>query len=530
VIQQAQAVHEADPGRPIGPTLELREVSKSFNGVCVLDQASLTLKGGEIHGLLGQNGSGKSTLIKILAGYHHPDPGGAILAAGHPLPLPIPPTGTPELAMAFVHQDLGLVEGLTVLDNLRVGRFRHSGLRPISWRQERLEAKQALRHMDVKVGLDWPISRLSETTRALLAIGRAAFDMMSSEGHRLLVLDEPTAYLPREQVDRLFSMLKAVSRDGIAVLFVSHQMGEVLAITDRVTVLRDGKVVATAPTSTLSESQLIELIIGRGLLQEEESFAHAAHSESAALLTAEGVTGQIAQDVSFELARGEMLGITGLAGTGWEELPYLIYGAQPAQSGQVALGGQNAAAGELSAQRSVRSGVVLVPANRLRDAIASSLTVEENVALPVLPAHFSSLRLRLGELRKAVRHVLRAVDVRPPDPTRRISTLSGGNQQRAVLGKWLQTNPSVLLLHEPAQGVDVGARVEIFRLITEAAKNGVAVLLATADNDDLGRLCDRVLIFRDGRIVSELHGNQVNPESVLEETYKSGRAAEKHQS
>jgi ribose transport system ATP-binding protein len=513
---------EAMTAQEPSPTLQVTGISKSFGGVPALSDASLTIRAGEIHGLLGQNGSGKSTLIKILAGYHAPDPGGSLVVEGEPTHLPLAPGQSRELGIAFVHQDLGLEDRLTVLENLRVGRYAHRALGRISWRAERQRARTTLDRFDLDINVDQLVSRLSESERAMLALVRAVQDVSETERRGLLVLDEPTVYLPRDAVDRLFQVMNRIAAEGIAILFVSHQLEEVLMVTHRVTVLRDGRVVGTAKTSDTDDETLVAMILGRhlrGLYPE-----HAPQLPGRSLVAVKNLGGTLSRDVSFEVGRGETLGVTGLVGMGWDEIPYLVYGARQATSGEITFGGNSVPAAEMSPERSLRSGVALVPANRLRDGIVSSLSIEDNVGLPVLGRHFSGMRLRLGALRQAVSEVLRRVDVRPAEPRRRLGTLSGGNQQRAVLGKWLQIEPAVLLLHEPTQGVDVGARKQIFGLIRDATKAGRGVLIATADNEDLGHLCDRVLIFRDGRVVCELSGNAVTPERILDESYRPATA------
>jgi ribose transport system ATP-binding protein len=502
------------------PALEMDHISKSFGGVDALRDVSITVEPGEIHGLVGQNGSGKSTLIKILAGYHAPDDGaGALRIAGRTVDLPMAPGVFRNLGMAFVHQDLGLVEKLTVLENMRVGRYGSRSLQPIAWRVERQRVRDALDRFGLRISPDWQASRLSETEKALLAIVRAVRDVEETSRPGILVLDEPTVYLPADSVERLFEVMRRVARNGIAILFVSHKLDEIKQITSTLTVLRDGRVAGNAKTSDVDEDAIIRLILGRnvGDLYPEQGSARKAER----LLTARGLSGSLVNDLSMSLSRGETVGVTGLLGMGWEEVPYLLYGAKRATSGEVTLGGDTFQARQLTPEKCIRHGVVLVPANRLRDGVVPTLSVEDNVGLPILQSKFKGLRLRLKSLSSAVVDVLHAVDVRPPDPTRKVSTLSGGNQQKTVLGKWLQTEPSVLLLHEPTQGVDVGARKGIFGLIREATDAGRAVLLASAEDEDLGHLCDRVLVFRDGRVVKELQGAAVTPERIVEETYRT---------
>ena len=502
------------------PTLQLANVSKSFGGVHALRDVSLTVEPGEIHGLVGQNGSGKSTLIKILAGYHAPDPGtGSMHVEGVRVDLPMAPGRFRDLGIAFVHQDLALVETLTILENMRVGRYPQGVLKPIRWRAERKKVIDALDRFDLRLDPDWKVSRLSETEKALIAIVRAVRDVEETDRKGLLVLDEPTVYLPADSVHRLFDLVRQVTKRGIAILFVSHQLDEVKEITSTVTVLRDGRLAGSARTAELSEDAIIRMILGRGIGQMYPD--QEPPSDAGLLLDARSIQGGVVRDLSLSIRKGETVGVTGLLGMGWEEVPDLLFGAIRANSGEVTIGSERLQANQLTPQKSINRGVVLVPANRLRDGVIPTLSVEDNVALPLLQANFVGLRLRLARITQVVREVLQSVDVRPPDPGRKVSTLSGGNQQKAVLGKWIQTNPQVLLLHEPTQGVDVGARKGIFQLVRDATKAGRGVLIASGEDEDLGHLCDRVLIFRDGRVVKELRGAAVSAERIVEESYRT---------
>jgi ribose transport system ATP-binding protein len=501
--------------------LRVTRISKAFGGAQALKDVDFELASGEIHGLLGQNGSGKSTLIKILAGYHAPDGGGHLYVDGEEVRLPVAPGQARALGIGIVHQDLGLAEQMTVLENMRVGRYSRRRVPYIAWRDERRRVNNALDRFGVSIDPDEKVATLSQTERALVSIVRAVQDVEDSGRGRVLVLDEPTVYLPRDSIENLFAVTRRIAHEGMAILFVSHQLDEVAAITDRVTVLRDGKVVGTVLTRETTEEELISMILGRGIGQlYPEQTDHDVRDE---LLRVEHLQGAAVQDASFVLRAGETIGLTGLAGSGWEDVPYLLFGARRAVDGNVQIAGKRSQARHTSPDASLQHGIILVPANRLRDGIAGTLTAADNVSLPVLHDHFRFLALQNNELRKSVTGVLKMVDVRPPEPHRRMTEFSGGNQQRAVLGKWLQLRPKILLLHEPTQGVDIGARKEIFRLISEVTSQGSAALIASADHDDLGHLCDRVLIFRAGRIVEELRGARATPDGILEASYRAER-------
>ncbi|MDQ1496292.1 MAG: ribose transport system ATP-binding protein [Actinomycetota bacterium] len=508
----------ATPGHV--PRLEVRNLAKTFGRTAALRGVDLTIERGEIHGLLGQNGSGKSTLIKILSGYHTPDPGGELYVDGNRVELPIPPGGFRPLGIAFVHQDLGLVDSLSVLHNLRVGRYRTGPFRNISWRYERRQVRAMLQRFDLRLDPEQPVSTLRDVDRALLAIVRAVADIETTGAGGLLVLDEPTVYLPRDSVERLFTAMREIAAERTAILFVSHQLHEVKAITDHVTVLRDGAVAGERTTSEVAEDELVDLIVGRAVGRLYPDRPTSAPRREVALEVA-GLSGGLVHDVSFELRRGETLGVTGLVGMGYEDIPYLVYGALRATGGELRARWGAVKASNASPISSIERGFALVPANRQRDGVIAGLTVAENVAQPVLRRHARGRVLRLGRIRDAVRRVLLRFAVHPSDPAAEMHRLSGGNQQKALIGKWFQTEPSVLLLHEPTQGVDVGARQQIFGYVREAAERGAAVLIASSEHDDLAHLCDRVLVLRDGRIVADITGEDLTPDALLDASYRN---------
>jgi ribose transport system ATP-binding protein len=505
--------------------LEVEHLAKTFGRTRALRDVSLSVAAGEVHGLLGQNGSGKSTLIKILSGYHAPDRGGALRVNGAPVDLPVPASGARALGIAFVHQDLGLADDLSVLANLRVGRYVVGRARRISWRHERRIARRLLERVGLDVDPNRPVGTLRDVDRALLAIVRAVDDIEGVADRGLLVLDEPTVYLPRDSIDRLFAVMREIAASGKGILFVSHQLGEVRTITDRVTVLRDGAVVGERDTPSVSEEELVDLIVGRkvGVLYPERGSRPAPD----VALAVAGLSGGLIRDLSFEVRRGETLGLTGLVGMGFEDVPYLIYGAQRAQAGRIMHAGERPyAAASGSPRRALAAGAILVPANRLRDGIVPALTVGENVGQPLLATGARRGVLPLRRLRREVRATLERYSVNPPDLNAPMARLSGGNQQKAMVGKWLQTRPGTLLLHEPTQGVDVGARKQIFEYVREAAQAGAAVVIASSEHEDLAHLCDRVLVFRDGRVVRELSGDELTGERILDESFRTAPRAQ----
>jgi ribose transport system ATP-binding protein len=513
------------------PVLSVRGLSKSFGGAQALRDVALTVRPGEVHGLLGENGSGKSTLIKILAGFHDPDDG-ELEMSGEPVKLPLAPGQFRELGMSFVHQDLGLVPSLSVVENLRIGELAASRRQlHISWGKERRRARETFeRFGQVSLPPEARVADLLPVERALLAIVRAVEGIRevteARDGHRgLLVLDEPTVFLPRTGIERLFALVREITATGASVLFVSHDLDEVMEITDRVTVLRDGRVVGTVDTREATESKLVELIIGRGL--EQLVTEHHDPTKRTVAASIRGLSGGMVEDFSVELHEGEVLGLTGLVGSGFEEIPYLVFGAERAEKGELIIGNVPHALHAMSPQRALELGMAMLPADRQRDGAVGSLSVGENMMLQVVEGYYERLRLNRGRLQRDAGVLCRQYDVRPANPRAAYQSLSGGNQQKALLAKWLQMDPALLLLHEPTQGVDVGARQQIFSLIRDAAERRHTVVCASSDYEQLSTVCDRVLIFGRGRVVSELVGQNVTKDRITQAAYSSmgsGRA------
>ncbi len=502
------------------PRLALRNLSKSFGGTQALRGVDLSLLPGEVHGLLGENGSGKSTLIKVLAGFHAPDEG-ELAIDGEPVRLPLAPGQFRELGLSFVHQDLGLIESLSVLENLRVAELASSRSRfGIRWRRERRRARETFERYGVRIDPAATVGELKPVERALLAIVRAIEEIRSvGVGHGVLVLDEPTVFLPREGIEVLFSLVRDVAAAGATILFVSHDLDEVREITDRVTVLRDGALVGTVGTRETSETRFVEMIIGRRLAKLAE-VEHADLTERRVGVSVEGLSGSIVNDVTFQMHDGEIVGLTGLIGSGFEEVAYLLYGARTARAGRLVLDGEAKELTRLTPPAATRSAIALIPADRKTDGSVGSLPVVENLALAVLDRYFNGISLERRRMRRETSGLMQEFDVRPNDPSLPYGALSGGNQQKALLAKWFQTEPRLLLLDEPTQGVDVGARQQIFGLIRTAVdERGMHVLCASSDYEQLSLLCDRVLVFGRGRIWRELVGEDLTKERIIEQSY-----------
>jgi ribose transport system ATP-binding protein len=498
------------PHRP--PLLELRGLSKSFSGVRVLSAVDLDIRAGEIHALIGQNGSGKSTLIKLLSGYHAPD-SGSVTMRGRRLALPIRPGEAPRLGLHFLHQDVGVVGSMTVLENLRAGRYRTTPFGRVRWPEERRAARETLAAMRLAIDPDLRVRDVPAAERALLGFARALQDLDHARGD-VLVLDEPTAFLPGPSVGTLFAAMREVARLGSAVIFVSHRLDEIMTIADRVSVLRDGRLVQTIATAATTARQLVAAMLGRepGGLYPARTTTHGRPVLSVTVLG-----GRMVRDIAFDVHGGEIVGLTGLLGMGHDEVPYLLFGATPAQGGCVRIGDRRLAA--LTPQQAIAAGMALLPADRQRQNGIPNATLLENVAMTSRARLFGQLWLRHAAERRSVQRLLNQLDVRPAEPDRKLRTLSGGNQQKALLGKWLRTAPAAILLHEPTQGVDIGARRQLLQKIADIAGAGAAVLIASAEYDELAHLCHRVLIFRHGRVAGELTGEALSEARIAEQCY-----------
>ncbi len=487
--------------------LRVGSVSKTFPGQVALDGASLEVRPGRVHALVGQNGSGKSTLIKILAGYHVADEGGQATLLGTPLDLT---SGTIAPRIHVMHQDLGLVNSLSAVENLALGRGFHTGaFGRVRWKAETARARTSLTALGARFDPRIPVGELSASERAIVALARA-LEGWDDDGGGLLILDEPTATMARPDVTRLFQAVRRFCERGAGVVFVSHRLDEVFEIADDYTVLRDGRVVGAGAVADLTHDSLIELIVGRALHE------HVPSDDSAGgdpVLVATGLWG--AQLAGFDLAvhAGEIVGVAGLVGSGRDELPNLLFAARDRAAGTVTVRGKALGDDPFSA---VRVGMALVPADRKRYGSIGHQSIRENISLSRLRPLFIKGRLSRRAEREDVARWADRVELRPAEPERLFETLSGGNQQKAVIARWLRTQPYALVLDEPTQGVDVGSKSTIYGLLRDAAGDGLAILVCSSEAEELAELCERVIVLSAGRTVTELRGNQLTADAIVQ--------------
>jgi ribose transport system ATP-binding protein len=495
--------------------LEARGIAKTFFANAALRDIDLTLRPGEIHGLVGENGSGKSTLVKILSGVYQADEGTITGPAGEEFDASkMTASDSRALGIHVVHQDFPIFGAATVTENLFLGRqfpTRRFGMVDRKAMTER--AAWVLERFAVPADPGQKCDELDPAVRAMLAIARALQDCEgTSDG--VLILDEPTAALTESEVETLLAAVRGYAAEGQAILLVTHRLEEILDTCSVVTALRDGLHVGTKARAEIDRRVLIEMIIGREFAPHvAEPVAAAAGDDGAVpVLEMENVTSDRVSDISLTVGPGEIVGIAGLVGAGRTELLEAVFGQRRRTAGDVRLLGEPLTGGPGNA---MRKGLAMIPEDRGQDAAFALLTVRENLSVSVLDSFWGGGRMRRRPERDEAVELIEKFDIQPPDPTATMSNLSGGNQQKVVLARWMRRNPKLLLLDEPTQGVDVGAREQIHEIVRAAAKTGTGVLLVSSDAEELVELADRVLVLIEGRLVAELRGEQVARDRVL---------------
>jgi ribose transport system ATP-binding protein len=494
--------------------LSIEWVGKTFGSTRVLEIDDLQIARGEIHAILGENGSGKSTLIKVLAGYHRPDPGSTVRV--HDRTLSWKDAGASYAAgLRFVHQTLGLIESLSITDNLMLGSGFPTRLGTVADARSRDIARDLLSRAGLDIDPRTVISDLSPAERTGVAIARALRDTTAktSPTMTVLVLDEPTATLPDAEVRRLHGIVRAVSRNGCAVIYVTHRLDEVLTLADRATILRDGKKIITTDVAGLTHAKLLNYLLGYDLADVRRQADALVADDRQPVLQISSLGSRRFVDVTLNVARGEIVGVAGLTGSGREDLCAAVFGAQRCFGGQVTVDGSLIPRN--SPRASVRRGMAYIPANRARDGIFPELTSRENLAITSVSTLWRFPWLRRRNEMAIVRSMFEQLSINPPKGWgAKAILLSGGNQQKLVFGKWLQVRPRVYLLDEPTQGVDVGTKAFLHERLIRAAAQGAAVLISSSDADELTAICDRVIVMRGGRVATTLQGSEITVAAV----------------
>jgi rhamnose transport system ATP-binding protein len=492
------------PSSSSGPrTAALSSVSKRFAATQALQDVSLDLLAGEVHGLVGENGAGKSTIVKVFAGIHQPD-AGTVLLDGQPILLHGPAQAR-TLGIAVVHQEPRLFPDLTVAENVFMGHAPVSGIGRLKWREMRQAADRIFESLNVQMDSGEIVRGLSMADQQLIEIAKAL-----SIDARVLILDEPTASLSTHEVNRLFDIVRQTRDRGVAVLFVSHRLEEVFGLCDRATVLRDGRHVITAPTSDFTPGDLVRHMVGRSV----SLFPRSSAEIGEILLDVRNLTRVGAfRDVSFSVRTGEIVGLAGLVGAGRTEVARVLFGLDRADSGEVRLAGKRVSFKTPSA--ALGAGVAYVPEDRHLDGLVGGFTISENVTLPIVPRLFPHLFMRSGPERALAAGYAERLRIRANGMNDLIEALSGGNQQKVVIAKWLATKPRVLILDEPTRGVDIGAKVEVHRIISDLAAAGLGIILISSELPEVLAMSDRILVLHEGRVAAEIPRAEASEERVM---------------
>ncbi|WP_369214339.1 sugar ABC transporter ATP-binding protein [Streptomyces flavofungini] len=501
--------------------LSVSGLSKSFPGVRALDDVDFTARAGEVHALIGENGAGKSTLIKVLTGVYRPD-AGEVTYADAPAHFATP-LEAQHAGISTIYQEVNLVPLMSVARNLLLGREPRNRFGLIDFRRMHREADEALRDLGVRVDVRRPLRELGVGAQQMVALARAV-----SVDARVVIMDEPTSSLEPREVETLFGVIRVLRERGIAVIYVSHRLDELYAVCDAVTVLRDGKVVHTGPLAELDRLRLVALMLGReiGEVADEgvTKFSGAHHAESEPVLRAEelSVRHQLS-GVSVAIRPGEVVGLGGLLGSGRSETAKAIAGALSPDSGRVTVAGTPVRTGSTPA--AIRAGISLLPEDRKAEGIVPGLSVRENIALAALPRLSRLGLVDESRIDAIVDTFMRRLRIKASGPHQKVGELSGGNQQKVLLARWLAMNPKVLLLDEPTRGIDVGAKAEVQKLIDELAADGLGVLLISSDMEELVEGSDRVIVLKDGAVIDELTGSAVTPDALLRAIASTGATA-----
>jgi rhamnose transport system ATP-binding protein len=484
------------------PRAELRGISKQFGATQALTDVSLDLLPGEVHGLVGENGAGKSTLVKILAGIHQPDTG-TILLDGEATQIH-GPARSRALGIAVVHQEPRLFPDLTVAENVFIGHAPGRAL-AIDWGQMRKDAKVIFDGLGVRMDVGAVVRGLSMADQQLIEIAKAlSFDA------RVLILDEPTASLSAHEVERLFAIVRQMRDRGVSILFVSHRLEEVFDLCDRATVFRDGRYVITAATAELTTGDLVRHMVGRAVTL----FPKVESPIGEVLLEVRHLTrGETFDDVSFSVRAGEIVGMAGLVGAGRTEVARVLFGIDRPERGEILLGGKPVTFDSPSA--AMRAGIAYVPEDRHQDGLVLDFSIASNVTLPILPRLFPGLFMRGSVERVTARRYVDQLQIRTTGVDQEVAALSGGNQQKVVLGKWLASEPRILILDEPTRGIDIGAKVEVHRIISELAASGLGIILISSDLPEVLAMSDRILVMHEGVVTAEIDRAAASEERVM---------------
>lgn len=487
------------------PVLQMRRICKTYPGVRALDNVDLEVRAGEVHAIVGENGAGKSTLMKILAGAQ-PKDSGEILINGQPVQIDSPHKAM-DLGISIIYQEFNLVPYLNAAENIFLGREPRAKVPGfVDFRTMYREAQEVIDRLGVPINVRTPVNRLSVAQQQMVEIAKA-----TSRQSSIIVMDEPSATLTEHELERLFTLIRQLKSEGTAIVYISHRLEEVFQIADRVTVLRDGKHIATRPTSELTREEIIRLMVGRELTQ---MIPKVPAPIGDVVLEVRGLSRKDKlHNISFSLRKGEILGIAGLVGAGRTELARAIFGADPIDSGEIILEGKPIRI--RSPQEAIQHGIGLVTEDRKAQGLILGMVVRENVTLANLGALSRLNFINLARERQVAQKHVQDLSIKTPTIEQTVQNLSGGNQQKVVLAKWLFTQSKVLIFDEPTRGIDVGAKTEIYQLMNDLAAQGVAMLMISSELPEVLGMSDRILVMHDGRVVGELQAGEATQEKIM---------------
>lgn len=487
--------------------VEIKDVSKHFPGVKALDHVSLSIRRGEVHALSGENGAGKSTLIKILTGVYTYDEGSIIFDGS---PVAFKSTNESQKAgIGSVYQELNMIPYLSVAENIYIGDYP-MGKTGIDWKELYENAQKQLDSLNIDVDAKKQLNELSTAQQQMVSIVRAV-----SRDCKLIILDEPTSSLDTKEVKTLFSLVRQLKEKGVAFIFVTHRMEEIYQICDRITVLKDGQFIGTYQAEDLNQYQLVTLMVGREITQQRKQTYFSPEKDQNYVVEVRNLAKKPkVKDVSFGISRGEIVGLAGLLGSGRTEVAEMLFGSEMPDAGEILYEG--ILQKNISPTKAVRAGLAFCTENRRLDGIVPNMSVKNNIVLACMK-QISRLGFVISRKRLALvnRHI-EELRIKTPTPEQRIRNLSGGNQQKALLARWMATNPKLIILDEPTRGIDVGAKQEVERLVQQIASQGIGVLLISSEIPELVRNCDRVIVLREGEQVGELAGAQISEKAIMQ--------------
>lgn len=491
-------------GNMAEPMLRMTGISKSFPGVKALDNVDLELNAGEVLALVGENGAGKSTLLKILSGAYIRDEGN-IQLNGEALGV-FTPRESMEKGVAIIYQEIDNFQTLTVAENILVNRLPKTGkVHRIDWKSSMQEAKVALDKISKEIAPNVLMSSLSTAQQQLVEIAKAIHMNM-----RILVMDEPTSALNRVETERLLQLVKEIANSGVGVIYISHRMDEIFAVADRIQVMRDGKSVASLLSSKTSRDEVVTHMVGRTL---EEMYPHIKLPKGKKLLEVKNLTTSDIKDISFSLYQGEIVGLFGLMGAGQTELATTLFGDITNRTGKILVDGEEVFF--KSPEQAIKKGVAYIPSERKIEGLLKGMHVKANTTISSLGKLMKFLRLDLQKEDRVTKKWIKNLKIRTPSTETNIDSLSGGNQQKVVIAKWLETNPTILILNDPTRGIDVGAKADIYALMEELSSQGIGIIMISSELQETLAMSDRILVMCEGRLTGEISRENANQEVLM---------------